>query len=480
MIGSVLLVRATALAEVGELDEQFFLYAEETDWQRRAFDLGWRMACCPEVTATHIGAGTGGIPIDAVSTSMRLRSATSANTTGASGWQVYRRGMMAGALSGPHPARGTGPGGSPPVPSLPAGSVRGRVADMKPADRQPLSIVHVVVTNAFAGVERYVCQVVNELAARGHRVTTIGGDSDPDARPSSATTFQPSADPFSRPPCPGPLGPTGHRPCPHDRGRRGGLAGPPLATGASGRHPPLCPRSRFERRRSGAQPNHQSRYRPRHRHQPIRGRLDRWPSVLIPNGVPDRPQAELESTAVLMLQRLDTEKAPEVGIRAWSVSGLGRPGVATGGRRRRWPPSVAVQLARDLGVGDSVDFLGQVTGTDDLLARASILLAPAPGGAVRAVGGGGDGPRDPRGRRQGRRTPGNGGRQRRLVRHRRPEGSGRGPGRARGDRPMRLRMGQDLRRRQQEMYSLSTHTDRLEDLYDDLVEATGARRRPAS
>ena len=35
-----------------------------------------------------------------------------------------------------------------------------------------------VVTDAFAGVERYVCQVANGLAARGHRVDAIGGDPD--------------------------------------------------------------------------------------------------------------------------------------------------------------------------------------------------------------------------------------------------------------------------------------------------------------
>ena len=52
MIGSVLLLRSEALAEVGGFDERFFLYAEETDWQRRARDLGWRIALCPDVVAT--------------------------------------------------------------------------------------------------------------------------------------------------------------------------------------------------------------------------------------------------------------------------------------------------------------------------------------------------------------------------------------------------------------------------------------------
>lgn len=58
VIGSVLLLRAEALAAVGEFDEAYFLYSEETDWQRRAQDAGWRSAVVPEVHAHHVGAGT--------------------------------------------------------------------------------------------------------------------------------------------------------------------------------------------------------------------------------------------------------------------------------------------------------------------------------------------------------------------------------------------------------------------------------------
>ena len=47
VIGSVLLLRAEALAQVGGFDERFFLYAEETDWAYRAHPLGWRHAAVP-------------------------------------------------------------------------------------------------------------------------------------------------------------------------------------------------------------------------------------------------------------------------------------------------------------------------------------------------------------------------------------------------------------------------------------------------
>lgn len=58
LIGSILLLNAAALRDVGEFDERFFLYAEETDWQRRAVTRGWRSQYVPSVTGSHVGAGT--------------------------------------------------------------------------------------------------------------------------------------------------------------------------------------------------------------------------------------------------------------------------------------------------------------------------------------------------------------------------------------------------------------------------------------
>ena len=58
VIGSVLMLRAEALAQVGGFDELFFLYAEETDWAYRAHRLGWRHAQVPGVQAVHLGAAT--------------------------------------------------------------------------------------------------------------------------------------------------------------------------------------------------------------------------------------------------------------------------------------------------------------------------------------------------------------------------------------------------------------------------------------
>lgn len=58
VIGSVLLVSAAALAEIGGFDETFFLYAEEADWQYRAHKAGWRNVVVDDAVASHVGGGT--------------------------------------------------------------------------------------------------------------------------------------------------------------------------------------------------------------------------------------------------------------------------------------------------------------------------------------------------------------------------------------------------------------------------------------
>ncbi len=125
MIGSVLLVNAAALAEVGGFDERFFLYAEETDWQYRASLLGWKSALCPDVVATHVGAGTGG---DLAERDIRFHASNERYMRkhyGASGWRIFRAGVEAGALvralflGGP-----SGPGRRRSFPPLPDRAVR--------------------------------------------------------------------------------------------------------------------------------------------------------------------------------------------------------------------------------------------------------------------------------------------------------------------------------------------------------------------
>jgi N-acetylglucosaminyl-diphospho-decaprenol L-rhamnosyltransferase len=50
---SALLVRREAAAQVGYLDEDFFVYSDEVDFARRLSDVGWRSVYVPEAMAVH-------------------------------------------------------------------------------------------------------------------------------------------------------------------------------------------------------------------------------------------------------------------------------------------------------------------------------------------------------------------------------------------------------------------------------------------
>jgi N-acetylglucosaminyl-diphospho-decaprenol L-rhamnosyltransferase len=57
--GACLMVRSEVWNAVGGFDERFFLYAEETDLQRRIAECGWEIHWAPDFTVTHIGGGSG-------------------------------------------------------------------------------------------------------------------------------------------------------------------------------------------------------------------------------------------------------------------------------------------------------------------------------------------------------------------------------------------------------------------------------------
>ena len=60
---AALLVRTAAAAEVGWLDETFFVYGEEVDFCRRLHDAGWSTLFVPQATAIHHEQlATGGVP----------------------------------------------------------------------------------------------------------------------------------------------------------------------------------------------------------------------------------------------------------------------------------------------------------------------------------------------------------------------------------------------------------------------------------
>jgi GT2 family glycosyltransferase len=56
--GCYLLARRSAVAQIGLLDESFFLYGEETDWCRRCANAGWKLVFAPLGCITHFGSGS--------------------------------------------------------------------------------------------------------------------------------------------------------------------------------------------------------------------------------------------------------------------------------------------------------------------------------------------------------------------------------------------------------------------------------------
>jgi glycosyltransferase involved in cell wall biosynthesis len=341
-----------------------------------------------------------------------------------------------------------------------------------------LTVVHVVVTDGFAGAERYVVQVATELHRRGHRVRTLGGD------PARMRAELPDG--------------VGNRPAAHLVSAAAALATAghvdlvhvhmTAAEGAAWlarpvqRAPVVATRHFAQRRGSSPLARTLARVTSGVVRQDIA--ISRFvaesigsPSVVIPNGVPDRPQAPLEAPTVVMLQRLDTEKATDVGIRAFARSGLAGKGwrlvVAGEGVLR---PSLA-RLVETLDMAGHVALVGHVARTDQLLAGASVLLAPAPrepfglsvveamahGLPVVAAGGGAH--LETVGADGLLFTPGD------------PDAAAGALARLGGDPGLRRSVGHALRRRQQERFTLSLHVDRLEQLYTGIVDGS---RQPRS
>lgn len=57
--GATMLVRRAAIAEVGPMDEGFFLYYEDVDWCHRMNDSGWKVMLEPTARVLHYLGGSG-------------------------------------------------------------------------------------------------------------------------------------------------------------------------------------------------------------------------------------------------------------------------------------------------------------------------------------------------------------------------------------------------------------------------------------
>jgi N-acetylglucosaminyl-diphospho-decaprenol L-rhamnosyltransferase len=60
VMGACMLVRRSAIDEVGLLDEDFFLFSEETDWCYRFRQAGWEVVFFPGAECVHVGGASHG------------------------------------------------------------------------------------------------------------------------------------------------------------------------------------------------------------------------------------------------------------------------------------------------------------------------------------------------------------------------------------------------------------------------------------
>jgi GT2 family glycosyltransferase len=96
--GAVLLLRAEARAEVGGFDERYFLYAEETDWQRRALGRDWRVRLVRDVGAVHVGGASSESADERVRRSVRSSLAYARRWHPGAGAAVMRAGAVVAAV----------------------------------------------------------------------------------------------------------------------------------------------------------------------------------------------------------------------------------------------------------------------------------------------------------------------------------------------------------------------------------------------
>ncbi|GAB2597919.1 hypothetical protein GCM10009593_44190 [Microlunatus antarcticus] len=244
----------------------------------------------------------------------------------------------------------------------------------------PLRITHVVTNANFAGTERYVVDVSNELAARGHDVLVVGGDPVVVPRELAGPRWSPGATTWE---ALRELRRSGRRDVVHSHIARSdfvALAADPWtrARRISTRHITAPRGYRAPVRLLG-----RGVRRLLHREIAVSAwtsaQLDRPADAVLINGVPPAAAGALpRERVVLMAQRLAPEKDTSTGLRAWAASDLRDQGwrlvIAGSGELE---DALAKEVAA-LGITDSVDMTGWVGDLDVRLRTCGLFLAPAP------------------------------------------------------------------------------------------------------
>jgi N-acetylglucosaminyl-diphospho-decaprenol L-rhamnosyltransferase len=66
LIGACILIRRSVFVDIGGFDSAFFMYAEETDLQRRIRRAGYDIQLCADTQVVHLGGGSGTMESESV------------------------------------------------------------------------------------------------------------------------------------------------------------------------------------------------------------------------------------------------------------------------------------------------------------------------------------------------------------------------------------------------------------------------------
>lgn len=241
-----------------------------------------------------------------------------------------------------------------------------------------LHVAHVVVTQNFAGVERYLTYVTPALATAGLRITVIGGDPlrmHAELRGSRvahlpAATLRSSS--------------AALRAVRPDVVHAHMTAAETAAVVSSPLRVPIVATRHFATRRGSTFVGRcascliSRRVRCQIAISAFVASGIESDSIVIPNAVPDAQPGGHDQPTVLVAQRLEAEKETIVAVQAWARSALRRQGwrivLAGRGAEERTLRSVV----DDLGISESVAFAGFVEDLASLMASSAALLATAP------------------------------------------------------------------------------------------------------
>jgi GT2 family glycosyltransferase len=95
--GSALAIRRQAWLDAGPMDEGYFMYFEEVDWQQRVVAAGWRVDLTYDARVVHLvqgGEGLETVPLPYLRSAFRFLE-----TRGRSAWAIRATVLAAVALS---------------------------------------------------------------------------------------------------------------------------------------------------------------------------------------------------------------------------------------------------------------------------------------------------------------------------------------------------------------------------------------------